>query len=164
MRFAKKASGVAVIAVLGAVVTAAAVISSHAVVAVAALPILAASGLGSWFRGWMRLERATARFDAAVKGAYIVGRDLDSVSRMVRRVNDVVEHGRDVERMVVRNREWEMVKEVVREMEGRGGMGVDEQLMELEEHVYLCLITINRSRKLVAQDMMDMQEGRLWLD
>ncbi|KAG0484265.1 hypothetical protein HPP92_008344 [Vanilla planifolia] len=52
---------------------------------------------------------------------------MDTVSRMVRRVHDEVEHGRDVARL--------------------------EQLEELEEHVYLCLLTINPDRRLFAEEM-----------
>lgn len=157
----------AVVALIGAVVAAAVVIAAHAVVAVAAAPVAAATSTGlrwpsGWFTGWMRLERAKARVDAATKGAYIIERDLDTMSQMLRRVHDEVEHGRDVARMVVRNREWVMVREVVKEMEerkGEVGFGFEEQLQELEEHVYLCLITINRSRRLVTDEVMEAREA-----
>lgn len=121
---------------------------------------------GECRRRWERVKR---RVDGAAKGAYIVGRDMDTVSRMVRRVEDEVEHGREVGRMVVRNinvrrgsgkeddeEEWGIVREVVKEIEGGRGereLGLEEQVEELEEHVYLCLITINRTRRMVAQDM-----------
>lgn len=122
----------------------------------------ACSGLGSWprrwFKGWVRLERAKAMVDAATKGAYVVERDLDTMSQMLRRIHDEVEHKRDVAKMVMRNREyWETVmREMVDETEGRRedvGLGFEEGLRELEEHVYLCLTTINKSRRLVAHEM-----------
>ena len=72
---------------------------------------------------------------------------------LVRRAHDEVEHGRDVARLVLRNRERQLVREAAREVEG-GEEELAEQLDELEEHVYLCLITINRSRRMVAQEMM----------
>ena len=91
--------------------------------------------------------------DAAARGAYIVGRDLDTVSRMVRRAHDELEHGRDVARIAVRGRgERPLMQEVARE-EAECEEDLRAQLQELEEHVCLCLITINRSRRMVAHEM-----------
>ncbi|KAG1360999.1 putative UPF0496 protein 2 [Cocos nucifera] len=163
IRVAKKASGVILIGACGAAMVAALVIAVHTVVgiglaAVAAPTMVAAPGAaGRWIWGRMAgesyLKRVGAQVDAAAKGAYTVGRDLDTVSRMVRRAHDEVEHGRDVARLVLRNRERQLVREAAREVEG-GEEELAEQLDELEEHVYLCLITINRSRRMVVQEMM----------
>ncbi|ONK64321.1 uncharacterized protein A4U43_C07F24470 [Asparagus officinalis] len=165
VNFTKKASGVIIVALVSATLVAAVIIASHGLAAVVAAPIAVATstttrsrGPGKWFKGLKRLEPGV---DAAAKGAYIVGRDLDTISQMVRRVHDEVEHGRDTGRMVLRNREWGMVKEVVKEMEGRGGevgLGLEEQLEELEEHVYLCLVTIDRSRRRVVEEIAEMRE------
>lgn len=94
------------------------------------------------------MGRAEKKVDAAARGAYIVGRDMDTVSRMVRRAHDEVEHRREMVRFLLRVGEGELMKEVVREME-LGEVGFEEQIEELEDHVYLCLLTINRSRRLV---------------
>ncbi|XP_078161143.1 transmembrane protein (DUF677) [Carex rostrata] len=99
-----------------------------------------------------RNERAEVQMDMAVKGAYIVERDFDTISRMVQRVHDEIEHGRNVVRMVLEERERQLVREVTREVV-EGEEEFMEQLEELEEHVYLCMITINRSRRLVAQEI-----------
>ncbi|XP_008806163.1 putative UPF0496 protein 2 [Phoenix dactylifera] len=163
IRAAKKASGVILIGACGAAMVAALVIAVHTVVgiglaAVAAPAVVAGPGAAArsmWGRmaGKSHLKRVGAQVDSAAKGAYIVGRDLDTVSRMVRRAHDEVEHGRDVARLVLRNRERPLVREAARELEG-GKEELAGQLDELEEHVYLCLITINRSRRMVAQEMM----------
>ncbi|KAG1359449.1 putative UPF0496 protein 2 [Cocos nucifera] len=158
-RVAKKASGVILIGVCGAAVVAALVIAAHAVVGIGLAAAVAARPRVGW--RWIRgrvggesyLKRVGAQVDAAAKGAYIVGSDLDTVSRMVRRAHDEVEHGRDVARLVLRIRERQLVREAAREVEG-GEEELAEQLNELEEHIYLCLITINRSRRMVAQEMM----------
>nr|CAD1830542.1 unnamed protein product [Ananas comosus var. bracteatus] len=49
--------------------------------------------------------------------------------------------------------EGEVAREAAREVEF-GAVELAEQLAELEEHVCLCLITINRSRRLVAREIM----------
>lgn len=95
------------------------------------------------------------RRDAGRGGAraYIVGRDLDTVSRMVRRAHDELEHGRDVARIAMRGHgERPLLQEVAREEE-ECEEDLRAQLAELEEHVCLCLITINRTRRLVAHEM-----------
>ncbi|KAL0912734.1 hypothetical protein M5K25_018726 [Dendrobium thyrsiflorum] len=149
---AKKAAGIVIIAAVGT----AAIILTHSVaaavvVAAAALPALSGRCRRRW-RRWVSvkwMEKAGRKVDAAARGAYIVGRDMDTVSRMVRRVHDEVEHRRDVVRLMLRSGELgEMAREVVRELE-MGEVGFEEQIEELEEHVYLCLLTINRSRRLV---------------
>jgi hypothetical protein len=72
---------------------------------------------------------------------------------MVRRAHDELEHGRDVARIAVRGRgERPLMQEVARE-EAECEEDLREQLEELEEHVCLCLITINRSRRMVAHEM-----------
>ncbi|CAL9766060.1 unnamed protein product [Musa acuminata subsp. burmannicoides] len=159
IRLTRKATGILTISIAVAV---ALVIAVHTVIGVGVVVAIAPAIMTtapltamSWARAGKAkyLEKLGAQVDSAAKGAYIVGRDLDTMSRMVRRVHDEVEHERDVARMVLRDRERQLVREAAREVEG-GTAGMAEQLKELEEHVYLCLITINRSRRMVAQEMM----------
>ncbi|XP_020255911.1 putative UPF0496 protein 2, partial [Asparagus officinalis] len=151
----RNASYVALVA-LSAAVAAMVVIASHGAAAVAVAPV-ATAGIslkgrtGKWFRGWKRIG---AKVDVAAKGAYIVGRDLDTLSQMAMTAHDDIENGRGMARMVVEKREWEVVKEM--ERRGEMGLGLEEHLQELEEHVYLCLTSINRSWRLVAQELVDM--------
>lgn len=75
------------------------------------------------------------------------------MSRMVRRAHDELEHGRDVARIAMRGHgERPLLQEVAREEE-ECEEDLRAQLAELEEHVCLCLITINRTRRLVAHEM-----------
>lgn len=46
-----------------------------------------------------------------------------------------------------------MVKEVVREFQ-INETGVINQLEELEENIYLCILTINRSRRQLVEQMV----------
>ncbi|THU44251.1 hypothetical protein C4D60_Mb02t05440 [Musa balbisiana] len=162
IRLTRKTTGILTISICSIAVAVALVIAVHTVIGVGVVVAIAPAIMTtaplaamSWARaGKARyLEKLGAQVDSAAKGAYIVGRDLDTMSRMVRRVHDEVEHERDVARMVLRDRERQLVREAAREVEG-GTAGMAEQLKELEEHVYLCLITINRSRRMVAQEMM----------
>ncbi|GJN39372.1 hypothetical protein PR202_gb28485 [Eleusine coracana subsp. coracana] len=68
---------------------------------------------------------------------------------MVRRAHDELEHGRHVARIaVVRgNGERPLLQEVAKE-EAECEADLRAQLEELEEHVCLCLITINRTRRM----------------
>ncbi|XP_074279112.1 UPF0496 protein At1g20180 [Silene latifolia] len=100
------------------------------------------------------LERMGAQVDIAAKGAYILINDFDTMARLAARVHDEVEHQRAVSQMCVRNSESsEVVKEAIRELRMHEGRFA-EQLEELEEHVYLCFLTINRSRRLVVDEIL----------
>ncbi|WOL13417.1 UPF0496 protein 2 [Canna indica] len=174
IKVTKKATGVITITTCTIAMVAAVVISVHTVVGIgvvaAAAPLVVASGplaAARWMKAAPRaryLERVAAPVDAAAKGVYIVGRDFDTMSRLLQRVHDEVEHEQCVARMVVG--EWE--RQLAREV-GIGAAAVEEHLQELEEHVCLCLITINRSRRMVAEEMVRgcggaSAVGRKWHD
>ncbi|RZR90164.1 hypothetical protein BHM03_00018003 [Ensete ventricosum] len=160
VRLTKKAAGIVMISTCSVALVVAVAIAVHTVigfgVVAAAAPVVMTTGPRAGMR-WARTERARdlgrlgAQVDAAAKGAYIVGRDLDTVSRMVRRVQDEVEHEREVARMALRARERQLVREAARVVEG-GAAGMESQM---EEHACLCLITINRSTRMVAQEMTE---------
>ncbi|KAL4191463.1 hypothetical protein AMTRI_Chr07g30040 [Amborella trichopoda] len=100
-----------------------------------------------------RLVWDWARIDAAAKGAYIVTRELDTISRLVAKVRDEVDHLRVLARFVsvrLGKRLIEAVREVARQVT-RSERSFSEQLDELEEHLYLSFLTINRARKLLAK-------------
>ncbi|CAA6656011.1 unnamed protein product [Spirodela intermedia] len=92
-----------------------------------------------------RLVRLAAQLDSAARGAYIMSRDMETISRMVTRLHDEVEHEKGVLRLFLRRRE-RFVQVEAAEGSGGGGGGLAEQLEELEEHVYWCLLTIKRTR------------------
>uniref|UniRef100_A0A175YNX8 Uncharacterized protein n=1 Tax=Daucus carota subsp. sativus TaxID=79200 RepID=A0A175YNX8_DAUCS len=75
------------------------------------------------------------------------------MSRLVMRLYDEIEHSKAMADMCVRNKKTGVLKEVVREF-WIGETCLNEQLKELEEHINLCFLTINRSRRLVLQEVM----------
>ncbi|KAM0930203.1 hypothetical protein ACQ4PT_000982 [Festuca glaucescens] len=183
-RIAQCAAATAIVgASAAAVVTAAVVLAAHAVVgigAAAALTFCATSTTRPSARRTSAIKKLSRRchrgrrrrharageeaaVDAAARGAYILGRDLDTVSRMVRRAHDELEHGRDMARIAVAagahggERPPLLLQEVAREEEC--GEDLRCQLEELEEHACLCLLTINRSRRIVTQVMTKPDDG-----
>ncbi|XVE94517.1 hypothetical protein REPUB_Repub02eG0015500 [Reevesia pubescens] len=134
--------------------------------------IIAAPGLAAWFFGIRKkrktrssdqqgvktslLERLGVQLDISAKGIYILINDFDSISRLVWRLHDEIEHRKAIANMCVRNGKIEVLKEVVREFCMHDSSFI-EQLKELEEHTQLCFHTINRSRGLVIQDIIDAQ-------
>lgn len=98
-------------------------------------------------------EILIAQLDVAAKGVYILINDFDTMSRLVRRLYDEVEHNRSVADMCARKQNADMLKEAIRNYSINKN-GFMEQLNELEEHICLCLLTINRSRRMVLQEMV----------
>ncbi|XP_062234302.1 putative UPF0496 protein 2 [Phragmites australis] len=158
-RVVRGTAAAALVAACAAAIVAAVVFAAHAVVGIGAVAVAVGASPATAVR-WAaekvserHYARAGATADAAARGAYIVGRDLDTVSRMVRRAHDELEHGRDVARIAMRGHgERPLLQEVARE-EDECEADLKAQLEELEEHVCLCLITINRSRRMVAHEM-----------
>ncbi|XP_062229863.1 putative UPF0496 protein 2 [Phragmites australis] len=152
-RVVRGTAAAALVAACAAAIVAAVVFAAHAVVGIGAAAAAVGASPAADKVSERHYARAGATVDAAARGAYIVGRDLDTVSRMVRRAHDELEHGRDVARIAMRGHgERPLLLEVAREEE-ECGEDLRAQLEELEEHVCLCLITINRSRRMVAHEM-----------
>lgn len=99
------------------------------------------------------LEILIAQLDVAAKGVYILINDFDTMSRLVRRLYDEIEHNRSVADMCARKKNADMLKEAIRNYSINKNCFM-EQLKELEEHVFLCFLTINRSRRMVLQQMV----------
>lgn len=98
-------------------------------------------------------ERIVAQLDVAAKGIYILINDFNTMSRLVMRLYDEIEHSKAMADMCVRNGKIDVMKEVVREFR-IGETCLNDQLKELEEHINLCFLTINRSRRSVVQELM----------
>lgn len=103
-----------------------------------------------------KLTKTVARLDVAAKGTYILSRDLDTISRLVTRINDEVEHVRAMAEFWVGRGSGRVRagEEVARELR-RCEESFSEELDELEEHIYLCFMTINRARNLVVKEILD---------
>ncbi|TKY51409.1 UPF0496 protein [Spatholobus suberectus] len=106
---------------------------------------LRVSGKGS-------LSKVYDQLDIAAKGTYILNRDFDTMSRLVARLHDEIEHNRAMVQFCLDRKEDKFSLQVVKELK-KSDVGFRKQVEELEEHVYLCLVTINRTRTLVIKEM-----------
>ncbi|QHO29415.1 UPF0496 protein [Arachis hypogaea] len=156
-RVCKKVGGIAIIASYSALVVALIVFAFHSIVGFVAAPkrfnfTRTPSSNDN--------KRLCEQLDIAARGVYILINDLDTMSRMVNRLHNEVEHRREVADICLKsgNGKFEILKQVVREFHDYESNFLD-QLEELEEHTYLCFLTINRSRRLVMQEIvMEEQE------
>ncbi|CAB4289337.1 unnamed protein product [Prunus armeniaca] len=98
------------------------------------------------------LTKVGEQLDVAAKGTYILNRDFDTMSRLVARLHDEVEHNKSMIRFCLERREDKFSLQVVKELK-KSDIGFRKQVEELQEHVYLCLVTINRARALVIKEM-----------
>ncbi|RRT33079.1 hypothetical protein B296_00056262 [Ensete ventricosum] len=102
--------------------------------------------------------RAEAQLGAAARGAFALDRDFDTMGSMVRRLGDEIEHTRDVIKLFTDDGDDDMgeglmLKEVARELRVSGCEFMNK-LAELEEHVFLCFLNINRTRRMVMQEIV----------
>lgn len=168
-RICKKAGGVGLVVSNTALLIALLVLAFHSILGIAAAPALIGCALAPRIGRRKRMERAREsgrrrrlhggageQLDVAARGLFILIKDFDTISRMARRLYDEVEHRKYVAGMCVRIRKCELLAEVVRDFDAQERSFV-EQLEELEEHIYLCLLTINRSRGLVIRQIMENQ-------
>ncbi|KAG9442811.1 hypothetical protein H6P81_018665 [Aristolochia fimbriata] len=167
IRLVKKASGVGLLVAFGALNVGLVVVAAHTIVGLASIPVLVCQSVAlvrekkKWVRGRCdSLGRVGAQLDAAARGAYILDRDLETMSRLVRRLHDEIEHSKAMIEICLRSPRGYLLREVVKEFESGEGVFL-EQLKELEEHVYLCFLTINRARRLVVQQLSFKQRNTL---
>lgn len=135
------------------------ILASHAVALLVATPGLISASLTSA----NRLARVSDQLDLAAKGIYILVRDLETMSRLVARLSDEIEHMMSMvrfwgERSDGRCEVTRRIMTGMRDGDGDGGdddSGFVERLDELEEHLYLCFMTVNRARNLVVKEVLD---------
>ncbi|XVF39070.1 hypothetical protein PTKIN_Ptkin01aG0006200 [Pterospermum kingtungense] len=165
IKFIHKASGICLTAACGLVVIIAIVIAAHTLAALFMAPAIISipvkllkkktTKMFSNFQcmkcGFLR--KVGDQLDVAAKGTYILNRDFDTMSRLVSRLHDEVEHNKAMIQICLgRSREDKFCLQVVKELK-KSNVGFRKQVEELEEHVYLCLVTINRARALVIKEM-----------
>ncbi|GER47894.1 hypothetical protein STAS_25034 [Striga asiatica] len=156
VRIINRTSGVCCAAACGVLAAAAVFLAAHTLGAILVGPaVLGLRGRGVRF-GFRfvkcegrYLRRAAGQLDAAAKGAYILDRDLETMSRLVGRLGDEIEHGKG---MVMACLDDRVCLEVLKEMR-KDGFGLGKKVEELEEHVYLCLVTINRARAMLVKEI-----------
>ncbi|KAJ8442029.1 hypothetical protein Cgig2_007867 [Carnegiea gigantea] len=132
------------------------IVVTHALAIAVAMPGFVVASLS---RGSMKqLAKTSAQLDAATKGTYILNKDLDTVSRLLARLDDEMEHTRAMigfwmDRTTA-DIQAQAGEEVARQL--KDSSSFVDQLDELEEHLYLCFMTINRARKLVVKEILDL--------
>ena len=164
-RLCKKFAGFGLVVTCTAVAAALMVLAIHSMVGIVIAPGLmvcwvaavknryALSGRRR-IGGSCSLERLGAQLDAAAKGIYYLVKDFDTMSRLVNRLYVEVEHSKSIVDICVRNGGSEMLMEVVKEFHVHDSFFL-EQLEELEDHIYLCLLSIKRSRMHVVQEIRE---------
>jgi hypothetical protein len=163
IKYFKKAFGICFTAACGLIAIAAIVVATHTLMSTLVLvPTFMISSpmkrLKNKFLsfGFFRsriLRKVGKQIDLAAKGTYILNRDFDTMSRLVARLHDEVEHKKALMGFCLERREDKFSLQVVKEIKKRD-VGFRKQVQELEEHVYLCLVTINRARALVIKEIM----------
>jgi hypothetical protein len=99
------------------------------------------------------LIRLQEQLDAAAKGTYVLGMDLDTMSQLVARLSNGIERENDMTLCCVeREREGSSVLEMVSELT-RSSSSSKRLAGELEEHVCLCPATVHRIRHLVIVEI-----------
>ncbi|CAK8569133.1 unnamed protein product [Lathyrus sativus] len=165
-RLCKKVGGIGLIVSQAALLMALLLVAFHSIIGLAAAPYVMGGFFGLMkkrFKGvhgkYGSCEKLYEQIDVAAKGVYIMINDLGTMSRMVKRLEDEVEHWREVADICVKNYgngngRCEILKMVVREFYDCQTNFMD-QLEELEEHIYLCFLTVNRSRRLLMEKITD---------
>nr|XP_004309191.2 PREDICTED: UPF0496 protein At3g49070 isoform X2 [Fragaria vesca subsp. vesca] len=155
LRLAGKFQTASAIFLVAVTATLSVIIVTHALALVVAAPTLIATSLD--LTSSRRLARMATQLDAATKGAYIVSRDLETVSRLMARLNDELEHMRGMVQFWVERAEEDWLQpggEVARQLK-KNDCSFRQKLDELEEHLYLCFMNINRARNLVVKEILD---------
>ncbi|PHT66023.1 hypothetical protein T459_30448 [Capsicum annuum] len=158
-----KASGVFVTTACGLVALAAVVLAAHTLAALIMGPAiltmipLKPSKINKFTNrpGFLKcgfLTKIGAQLDVAAKGTYILNRDFDTISRLVDRLHEEIEHNKAMIKLCLDRSEDSISLQVLKEMKKRN-VGFRKQGEELEEHVYLCLLTINRARALMIKEI-----------
>ncbi|KAI3471781.1 hypothetical protein Pfo_028434 [Paulownia fortunei] len=94
-----------------------------------------------------------AQLDAAAKGAYVLHNDLDTIDRLVSRLHSAVENDRLLVHLgLERGMDRYPIQEILKQLR-RHRPSFVQQLVDLEEHLFLCFAAINRARSLLLQEI-----------
>nr|XP_043619228.1 UPF0496 protein At1g20180 [Erigeron canadensis] len=161
IKIVKKSGGCVLVGLYVILAVTLLVLACHGLVVAAASPGLIACSLGlvkkasSEKKGakMSDLKRVVMQLDVAAKGVYTMIKDLDTMGWLVGRLHNDVEFGRSMAQKCIKNRNPDVLEEVVREFNVHGRCFL-EQLEELEDHIYLCLLNVNRSRRLLVEEII----------
>lgn len=99
------------------------------------------------------------QLDVAAKVLYIQINDMDTVSRLVQKLQDDIVHGKSRAAIAVGCIAGDLWKAILKGLSDHGHCFM-EQLDELEERICLCLLTINKSRMSVVHEIMSNKEQK----
>lgn len=124
-------------------------IAAHALVALAAGPVLHPR-----LNKVMKKDLAhIALLDAALRSAYVLHNDLQTVDRLARHLETAVDGDKSLARIgIVRGKERHPANEVAKRLVKSHG-NVQIQLTDLGEHICICFASINRARSLLLQEI-----------
>ncbi|GAB2300408.1 hypothetical protein Dimus_034451 [Dionaea muscipula] len=156
IKLCKRAAGITLVISYSTLVIVVLVLGIHSIIGLALLSCLGIPRITSMPGN--SLKRLSLQLDLAAKGVYILTNDLNTMWRLTVKLHDDVEHTKVLADICVRNGQCQQVlKEAMRELNTRENAFL-EQLKELEDHVYLCFVTINKSRRLVMEEIMESQK------
>ena len=138
----KKTSGICVTAACGLGAITATVIAAHTLTALIMGPAILSFPCKSLMKKLRSLRFSRSRLlskvhdqlDIAAKGTYILNRDFDTMSRLVARLHDEIEHSRAMVQFCLDRKEDKFSLQIVKELK-KSDVGFRKQVEELEEHV-----------------------------
>ncbi|CAH9101659.1 unnamed protein product [Cuscuta europaea] len=96
------------------------------------------------------------KVELAAKGSYIVKRDLETMSRLMRQIHDEIEHNKGMIKLCMKKSEDNNFSlQMLFKAFKNNNYGFDKKVEELQQHVYLCLFTINRVKVLVIREILE---------
>ncbi|CAK9313483.1 unnamed protein product [Citrullus colocynthis] len=99
------------------------------------------------------LEKVGEKLEAAAKGSYILKRELDTTSRLMVRLGDAIDHGKAMLRLFGGRKEDKFAVALAMDEVKKSNLSIRKRVEDVEEHLYLCIVTINRSRASVINQM-----------
>lgn len=99
------------------------------------------------------LEKVGEKLEEAAKGSYILKRELDTTSRLMVRLGDAVDHGKAMLRLFGGRKEDKFAVALAMDEVKKSNLSIRKRVEDVEEHLYLCIVTINRSRTSVINQM-----------
>jgi len=156
----KKGSSLCLIGLCISIVLCAVVIATRSLVAMVAAPVLVTFPVNFIRKceSMNLLRRHSAQLDAATRGAYILNKHLDTMIRLVARLHNEVDNNKVLIRFCLHRKDDRYpIQEAVKQLR-KNDFSFATTLDEIEDHVDLCLININRTRKLLVQEIRMQQE------